>query len=167
MLHRLTTQTHLHMPLGLHEASHDPKGAEQLPIGIGGQPWNDGVIWALAGGQAVGVPLLQNEAVAPVLEGEATAIWHDACRARWWMLELRTCMAWCTRGSATDQEVAQDVWRLKTQLLDTMPGGQGRACHSLAWWSRGLGCHSPLTSRQLLGMLLAGESSSRAHLEKL
>ena len=113
------------MPLGLHEASHDPKGTKQIPVGVCGQPRNDCVIWALAGGQAVGVPLLQDEAVAPILEAEPAAIWHDACSAEscLWQEDspcggcsVRCAKPRCTWGFATKQEVVQGFWRLRTQL---------------------------------------------------
>ena len=53
------------MALGLHEAPHDPKGAEEVPIGVSGQAWNDGVVGPLVWGHTVGVLLIQYEVVAP------------------------------------------------------------------------------------------------------
>ena len=74
-----TEAAHLHVALRLHEAAHDAKGAVQLPIRAGRQAWDDCVVRPLAGCQAVGMRLVQDEAVAPVLQREATAVWHDAC----------------------------------------------------------------------------------------
>ena len=57
--------SNLEMALGLHEALHDPKGAEEVPIGVSGQAWNDGVVGPLVWGHTVGVLLIQYEVVAP------------------------------------------------------------------------------------------------------
>lgn len=43
------------MALGLHEAPHDPKGAEQVPIVVCGQPRDDGVVGPLVGRHTVGM----------------------------------------------------------------------------------------------------------------
>lgn len=57
----------LEMTLGLHEAPHDPKGAEEVPIGVSCQAWDDGVVGPLMGGNTVGVLLVQYKIVASVL----------------------------------------------------------------------------------------------------
>lgn len=67
------------MALGLHEAPHDPKGAEEVSIGVGCQAWDDGVVGPLVGGNTVGVLLVQYEIVASVLQNKATTFWHYAC----------------------------------------------------------------------------------------
>lgn len=67
------------MALGLHEAPHDPKGAEEVPIGVGSQAGDDGVVGPLVWGHTVGVLLIQYEVVAPVLQNKAAPLWHNAC----------------------------------------------------------------------------------------
>ena len=57
----------LEMALGLHEAPHDPKGAEEVPVGVGCQARDDGVVGSLVGGDTVGVFLIQYEVVTSVL----------------------------------------------------------------------------------------------------
>ena len=57
----------LEMALGLHEAPHDPKGAEEVPVGVSRQAWDDGVVGPLMGGNTVGVLLVQYKIVASVL----------------------------------------------------------------------------------------------------
>ena len=67
------------MALGLHEAPHDPEGAEEVPAGVGRQAWDDGVVGPLVGGNTVGVLLIQYEVVASVLQNKAASFWHYAC----------------------------------------------------------------------------------------
>ena len=62
------------MALGLHEASHDAVGEEQVAGGsVGGHGGDDGVIGAFAGFELVRVSGLEGEACAAVLEGEAAS----------------------------------------------------------------------------------------------
>lgn len=49
---------HLEVSLGLHEPPHDPKRAEEIPIGVGGQAGDDGVVWPLVRRHTVGVLLV-------------------------------------------------------------------------------------------------------------
>ena len=44
---RKRRESDLEMALGVHEAPHDPKGAEEVPIGVSGQAWDDGVVGLL------------------------------------------------------------------------------------------------------------------------
>ena len=67
------------MALRLLEGAHDSEGAEQVSLWVGGQAGDDGVVGPLAWPQAVGVLWVQNEAVAPVLQREATALRHNSC----------------------------------------------------------------------------------------
>ena len=71
--------THLQVPLGLLEGSHDAKCAEKVSLGICGYAWDDGVIWPLPGSQAVGMLGIQEEVVAPVVQREAAPLWDNAC----------------------------------------------------------------------------------------
>lgn len=50
--------SHLEVTLGLHEPPHDPKCAEEVPIGVSCQAGDDGVVWPLVWGHAVGVLLI-------------------------------------------------------------------------------------------------------------
>ena len=67
------------MALGLHEAPHDPKRAEEVTIGVCGQAWDDSVVGPFEGPHTVGMLLVQNEIVAPVLEDKATTLWNYPC----------------------------------------------------------------------------------------
>ena len=67
------------MALGLHESTHHPKGTEEIPIGVSGKAWDDGVIGSLMWGNTVGVFLIQDEVIAPVLQDKATALWYYTC----------------------------------------------------------------------------------------
>ena len=55
------------MALGLHEPPHDPKGTEEIPIGVCGQAWDNRMVGPLEGRHTVGVLLIQDEVVASVL----------------------------------------------------------------------------------------------------
>ena len=55
------------MALGLHEAPHDPEGAEEVPVGVCGKAWDDGVVGPFERPHTVGMLFVQDEIVAPVL----------------------------------------------------------------------------------------------------
>ncbi len=67
------------MPLGLHETPHHPKGTKEVPIGVCGKAWNDGVVGPLVRGYTIGMLLIQNEVVAPILQHKSAAFWYYAC----------------------------------------------------------------------------------------
>ncbi len=67
------------MPLGLHETPHHPKGTEQVPIGVCSEAWNNGVVGPLVGGYTVGMLLIKDEVVAPILQHKSAAFWYYAC----------------------------------------------------------------------------------------
>ena len=59
---------YLYMSLRLHEASHDSKaGVELTRRGVGGHAGDDGVVGALARGDAVGVGGIQGEISTAIL----------------------------------------------------------------------------------------------------
>ena len=70
--------THLQVPLGLLEGSHDAKSAEEVSLGVCCYAWDDGVVGPLPGPQAVGVLGIQEEVVAPIMQREAAPLWDNA-----------------------------------------------------------------------------------------
>ena len=71
--------SHLEVTLGLHEPPHDPKRAEEVPIGVGCQAGDDGMVRPLVWCHTVGVLLVQYEVVASVLQNKAAPFGHYAC----------------------------------------------------------------------------------------
>ncbi len=72
----------LQLPLRLLVRAHDAERAEEVAVGVGRERGHDGVVGPLVRRQAVGVPRVQDEAVAAVVQREAAAVRHDACARR-------------------------------------------------------------------------------------
>lgn len=75
-----TMRSNLKVALRLHEAPHNTKGCIELALAVCGHGRDDRVIGPLVWAQAVGVPRVQYEVVPSILQREAAALWHNACR---------------------------------------------------------------------------------------
>ena len=71
---------HLQVALGLHETAHHSKGAVQISISISRHARDNGVVRTFVWRHTVGVLLIQDEVVAPVLQGETAPLRHNACK---------------------------------------------------------------------------------------
>ncbi len=96
------------MPLWLLEGAHDAKCAEQLPIRVCRNARDDGVVGPFARAQAVGVLGVQQEVVAPVVQREATPLWHNACSVTFLLDVARSGSYVCLRRHMHQQRHCQD-----------------------------------------------------------